>query len=83
MATDFVGVFGGNYVFLALFVIWAVFWKGVALWNSARNTRKYWFIALLIINSAGILEIIYMFFFRPDRKKTDLFSRPKKKRKKK
>ncbi len=34
--------------------------KAVALWRSARNSQKYWFVALLLINSAGILPAIYL-----------------------
>ncbi len=34
--------------------------KGFALWRSARNNQIYWFIALLIVNSMGILPLIYL-----------------------
>lgn len=34
--------------------------KGVALWRAARNGHKGWFIAMLIVNLMGILEIIYL-----------------------
>lgn len=46
-----------------LIIAWTLPWKGVALWKSARNSQKYWFIALLILNTLAILEIIYIFFF--------------------
>ena len=39
--------------------------KGFALWHAARNNQRNWFIALLIINALGILEIIYLIWFRP------------------
>lgn len=42
---------------------WSIFWKGIALWRSARSSEKYWFIALLFINTIGILEICYLFLF--------------------
>jgi methionyl-tRNA synthetase len=45
-------------------IAWAVIWKGVALWHAARGRQLAWYIALLIINTAGILEIIYLIFFR-------------------
>lgn len=45
--------------------IWSVVWKGFVLWYAARGNQKWWFIALLVINTAGILEIIYFLFFRP------------------
>lgn len=37
--------------------------KGFALWKAARREDKYWFIALLIFNTAGILPVVYMLFF--------------------
>lgn len=41
-------------------LIWSIFWKGLALWRSARMNHKGWFIALLVINTAGIFEIVYL-----------------------
>jgi len=34
--------------------------KGFALWRSAKNNQLYWFIALLILNTLGILPLIYL-----------------------
>lgn len=48
-------------------LVWAIAWKGIALWNAARNSQKNWFIAILIINTIGILEIIYLFRFAKKR----------------
>ncbi len=61
-----------NPVFLILAVAWTLPWKGVALWRAARNGSPIWFVALLIVNTLAILEIIYIFFF--SQKKT--FSSP-------
>jgi len=47
---------------IGLLLLWVIAWKGYALWLAARRGEKWWFIALLIINTAGILEIIYIFF---------------------
>jgi hypothetical protein len=44
-------------------IIWTVPWKGVALWKAARNSDKFWFIALFIFNTLAILEILYIFIF--------------------
>jgi methionyl-tRNA synthetase len=49
---------------ILLMVLWSLIWKGIALWHSARNKQKVWFIVLLIVNTLGILEIIYILFFR-------------------
>ena len=46
-----------------LILLWTLPWKGVALWKAARNEHKWWFIALLVLNTMAILEIIYIFFF--------------------
>lgn len=44
-------------------VVWVIYWKGRALWKAARENDLKWFIALLIINTAGILEILYIYVF--------------------
>jgi hypothetical protein len=48
---------------LLALVIWTVIWKGIALWKAARNSDKAWYIVLLIVNTLGILEIIYIYGF--------------------
>ncbi|MDP1696050.1 MAG: DUF5652 family protein [archaeon] len=48
---------------LILAVIWSLVWKALALWKSARRNSPVWFIALLVINTFGILEILYLFLF--------------------
>ena len=53
-----------------LIVLWALPWKGVALWKSAKNSQKIWFVAILILNTAAVLEIIYIFFFSKRKKET-------------
>lgn len=47
--------------FLAL--LWTIAIKGYALWHAAKRNEKWWFVALLVINTFGILELIYLFFF--------------------
>jgi len=49
---------------LLILVLWSIFWKGWALWKAARGGQKYWYIALLLVNSLGILEIIFLIFFQ-------------------
>ncbi len=44
--------------------IWNVFWKGIGLWRASKNNQKIWFIIILIINTFGILEILYLAFFQ-------------------
>jgi hypothetical protein len=56
------GTFSSLPATFILVLIWSLFWKGFALWYAAKRDEKWWFIALLILNTAGILEIIYIFF---------------------
>ncbi len=37
--------------------------KIVGLWRSARNNQKGWFAAMLLLNTLGILELVYLFYF--------------------
>ncbi|AGF57545.1 methionyl-tRNA synthetase [Clostridium saccharoperbutylacetonicum] len=53
-----------NKLMLLLLICWSIIWKGVALWRSARNKQLIWYIVLLIVNTLGILEIIYLSFFK-------------------
>jgi len=46
-----------------LAIAWTLPWKGWALWKSARLDDKWWFIIFLVVNTLGILEILYIFIF--------------------
>lgn len=46
-----------------LILIWSAIWKLIALWKSARNNQLGWFITIAIINTIGILEILYIYVF--------------------
>lgn len=48
--------------FYAIFLIWTLTWKGLALWKTAAKRQLIWFILLLILNTSGLFEIIYIFF---------------------
>ncbi len=45
-----------------LFLVITIVLKGYALWHAAKRSEKGWFIALLILNTAGILELVYLIF---------------------
>lgn len=53
-----------NPIFLIVLTLWELGWKGFALWKSARNNQRNWFIGLLVINTVGILPILYLKFFQ-------------------
>lgn len=46
-------------IFISL-LIWSLFWKGLALWTAGSRKEKIWFIILFLVNTVGILEIIYL-----------------------
>jgi len=50
-------------IIMVLAIIWTLPWKGVALWKAANKKSIWWFIALLIFNTLGVLEILYIFIF--------------------
>jgi len=56
-------IFAQNQWIILLLILWVIPWKGVALWRAAKNNHKRWFVALLVVNSLAILEIIYIFIF--------------------
>jgi len=49
--------------FILLVVVWSLIWKGIALWKAARNNSMPWYVVMLILNTIGILEILYIFVF--------------------
>ena len=59
MLNNIEGILNNSYVFFPL-IIWSVIWKGIALWRAARLKQTGWYIALLVINTVGIFEIIYL-----------------------
>jgi len=51
-----------NFWVLAI-VLWQIPWKGWALWKAARVNDKSWFIALLLLQTLAVLDILYIFVF--------------------
>jgi len=47
-----------------LLLIWSFVWKGIALWKAGRNRQPIWFLAMFILNTVGVLEILYIGFFQ-------------------
>ncbi|OGG11829.1 hypothetical protein A2Z00_03825 [Candidatus Gottesmanbacteria bacterium RBG_13_45_10] len=43
-------------------MMWSMVWTGLALWHAARREEKGWFIFFLLVHTAGIVELIYLFF---------------------
>jgi len=55
-------------IWLIPLIVWSVIWKGLALWKSARHNQLAWFVVMLVLNTAGILEIVYLLFFQKKKK---------------
>jgi methionyl-tRNA synthetase len=49
--------------FLVIITMWILLWKGLALWKAAKRNSSNWFVALLVINTVGIFEILYYYLF--------------------
>ena len=60
-----ISVFFERYYYF--FLYWSILWKGLVFWRSAKQNQKYWFIIFMFINTVGILEIVYLFYFSKKR----------------
>ena len=58
------------WVAILLLALWEMVWKGIALWRAGRNNHLVWYICILVINTVGILPIIYILFFSKGKKQT-------------
>lgn len=45
---------------LVAFALWSLVWKGLALWRAARRRDVPWFVLLLVVHTAGLVEIGYL-----------------------
>jgi len=54
---------------IIVLIIWTMIWKGIGLWKAGRNNQLVWFVFMFILNTAGILPIIYLAGFQKRKKK--------------
>jgi hypothetical protein len=63
----YIGLIAGQWgipvVFLVMILIWSAVWKLLALWKAGRKNSLVWFIVLALVNTLGILEILYIYIF--------------------
>jgi len=45
-------------------LVWTLVWKGISMWRAARLGQLPWFIIILVVNTVGILPIIYLVWFQ-------------------
>ena len=55
--------------FLVGLVVWEMVWKGFGLWRAGRRNQPAWFFLMFILNTAGILPIVYLFITREKKQK--------------
>lgn len=48
-------------ILILVLVLWTIPWKLYAAWTACKHNHKKWFVALIILNTVGILEIFYLF----------------------
>lgn len=51
-----------NPYFLVPLVLWSSTWKGLGLWRAAMRKDKLFFITIFILNTVGIIPILYLIF---------------------
>lgn len=54
-------------ILLGLLAVWEITWKGLALWRAAQHKQLVWYIAILFINTVGILPIVYLLLTNNDK----------------
>ena len=54
---------------IVILSIWGMIWKGIGMWKAGRQKQMTWFVFMFILNTAGILPIIYLVGFQKKGKK--------------
>lgn len=82
MFQDLSSQLGVNIWLLVIIIIWSAVWKLLAMWKAAKNNSPIWFVLLFVVNTIGILEILYFYVFS-DMNLKNMKKEPKNKSKKK
>lgn len=48
---------------IVVLAFWSSIWKAFALYRAGANRSVPWFVVLFVVNTLGILEILYLFVF--------------------
>lgn len=54
------GALFGILVLAAL--VWTLYWKYRAIWHAVKHDQKIWTVVFLVVNTLGILEILYLYW---------------------
>ncbi len=55
-------------------IVWSLVWKGFALYKAGRNNSSIWFIILFVVNTLGLLEMVYLFMIKDQEVKEEVKS---------
>lgn len=47
-------------VILIIGIIWELIWKAAALWRAAQDEHRVWFAVILLLNTLGVIPILYL-----------------------
>lgn len=67
---NFMGLTGNeniDFILITIITIWSTLLKGIALFRAANLNQKNWFVVMLIVNTIGILELVYLLRFAKKR----------------
>ena len=74
IVNNFNTIINQNPTLFVLLTIWTLVWKGLSLWKASGKRQPVWFVVLLVLNTFGLLEILYYFFFSNMKKKESVNS---------
>lgn len=58
--------FGAGVVFGVLLLavgLWTLYWKYKAIWYAVKHEHRVWMLIFLLVNTLGVLEILYLHVF--------------------
>ena len=71
---------GASLLVLVPIILWEMVWKGIACYRAGRHRQKWWFFWMFILNTLGILQILYLLFFQKKEKEEKPAARRKRRR---
>lgn len=55
-------------ILLYVAILWELVWKGIALWKCGRRDQMTWFVLIFLLNTLGILPIVYLLISKDSKK---------------
>lgn len=49
---------------IIILLAWTLVWKAFGLWHSAKRNNGIMFVIMLLVNSAGIIPIVYLLYLK-------------------